>query len=37
MAEYSYRDGDRILQNLINTDNKQGKYYLTPHIRQRRI
>lgn len=33
--EYSFRDGDRILQNLITSDNKQDKYYLTPHIKQR--
>ena len=35
MNEYSFRDGDKILQNLINSDDKQDKYYLTPHIRQR--
>ena len=35
MNEYSFREGYEILQNLINSDYKQGKYYLTPHIRQR--
>lgn len=35
MNEYSFRDGDKILQKLITSDNKEDKYYLTPHIRQR--
>ena len=35
MNEYSFRDGDKILQKVISSNNKQDKYYLTPHIRQR--
>lgn len=34
MTEYSYREGDKILQNLIKTENKKNKYVLTTHIKK---
>lgn len=35
MIEYSYREGDKILQNLILADDKEGLYILSDHIKKR--
>ena len=35
MAEYSFREGDKILQDLINSKNKKDKYVLTKHLKSR--
>ena len=34
MMEYSYRDGDKILQNLIMADDKEDLYILSNHIKR---
>lgn len=34
LKEYSYREGDKILQKLIQTEDKQDKYVLTNHIKK---
>jgi hypothetical protein len=35
MAEYSFREGDKILQNLIKSEDKNKMYILTPHLKSR--
>ena len=35
MAEYSFREGDKILQNLIKAKNKNDKYIFTHHLKSR--
>ena len=35
MVEYSFRDGDRILQNLIKSDDKGKGYRLSNHLKSR--
>lgn len=35
MVEYSFREGDKILQNLITCEDKDERYVLTPHLKSR--
>ena len=35
MVEYSFRDGDRILQNLTESDDKGKGYRLSNHLKSR--
>ncbi len=37
MKEYSYREGDRVLQKLIKSKDKEKKYALTKHIKKKAI
>ncbi len=33
MKDFSFRDGDKILQNLLSSNNKDDKYILSNHIK----
>ena len=35
MIEYSFREGDKILQNLIMADTKEDLYVLSNHLKER--
>lgn len=35
MVEYSFREGDRILQNLVKSKNKNDNYVLSHHLKSR--
>lgn len=34
MKEYSYREGDKVLQKLINSKNKDKRYISSRHIKK---